>query len=221
MDRNARTGRMIGAALLACALLEGWSNFGLQPQLFDGGGFLANAGGQPRTVGLIIVMGLLAGVLSLCAATMLAVSQKDDFPVHSRIYLLLTAVALAATLAELSTLVAMRDGSELFAGAGADAGSRFEIARSILRGLRNGLHFSTKTFEGLNLLVFFLLLYRANAVPLLLAGVGMPAALLQMVAVGRPLFGQEVSYTLLAPIGVAYLATALWLLVKGLPRSPG
>jgi hypothetical protein len=220
MEKNARTGRLIGAALLSGAVLEGWSNFGLLPQLFDGGGFLANAVGQPRTIGLIIVMGVLAGVFSLWAATMLAVSQKDAFPVHARLYVLFAAVALAATLVELSTLVAMRDVSELFAGAGADAGSRFEIARSILRGLRNGLHFSTKTFEGLNLFVFFVLLFRANAVPLLLAGFGIPAALLQMVAVSRPLFGQEANYTLLAPIGVAYLATALWLLVKGLPRAP-
>ena len=85
-----------------------------------------------------------------------------------------------------------------------------------MRGLRTGLHFSTKTFEGVNLLAFYLLLMRAKAVPRPLASVGMAAAVLQMFAVGGPLFGNDVNYMLLAPIGVVYLATALWLLVRGL-----
>ena len=219
MNHNTSTGRIMGAAMLAGALFEAWSNFALQGRIFAGGGFLANAAGQPETIGLIIVIGLVASLLSLWAASLLMVSQAGAFPVHSRIYFALTAIALGATLVELSTFVAMRGVSEMFVAAGPDSGSRFEIAKVIVGGLRNGLHFSTKTFEGVNLLAFYLLLFRARAVPRLLAAAGIPAALLHMVGVGGPLFGREVNLTLLAPIGLVYLATAAWLLVKGLPRS--
>ena len=55
MNHNTSTGRIMGAAMLAGALFEAWSNFALQGRIFAGGGFLANAAGQPETIGLIIV----------------------------------------------------------------------------------------------------------------------------------------------------------------------
>ena len=85
----------------------------------------------------------------------------------------------------------MRGLSQLLATRGIAAGSDFEIASALVRGLSNGLHFSTKTIEGLGLVTFHVLLLKTRAIPALLAGVGIPSSLLQMVAVSGPLFGAD------------------------------
>jgi len=109
--------------------------------------------------------------------------------------------------------MAMRDLSELFVGAGAEAGSRFESARAVVRGLRNGMHFTGKLLGGASVLAFFLLLFRARLVPRWLSSFGAGAALLQMASVARPLFGHEVIYPML-PLGIAYATMFIWLLIK-------
>jgi len=43
--------------------------------------------------------------------------------------------------------------------------------------------------------------------------------MLQLVAVARPFFGDDVLFPLLAPLGVTQLILALWLIVKGF-RDP-
>ena len=52
-----------------------------------------------------------------------------------------------------------------------------------------------------------------------LAGFGMLAALSQMIAVAKPLFGGWVMFPMLAPLGVAQLLLIGWLLWKGLRTS--
>ncbi|MNC95996.1 hypothetical protein D3C83_132510 [compost metagenome] len=47
----------------------------------------------------------------------------------------------------------------------------------------------------------------------------MAAALSQLTGVSLPLFGSPINFSLLAPLGLAHLALALWLLVKGF-RNP-
>ena len=115
--------------------------------------------------------------------------------------------------------MAMRDLSELFVGAGAEAGSRFESARGVVRGLRNRMHFTGKLLGGASVLAFFLLLFRARLVPRWLSSFGAGAALLQMASVARPLFGHEVIYPMLAPLGVAYATMFIWLLIKGFTQG--
>lgn len=57
-------------------------------------------------------------------------------------------------------------------------------------------------------------------VPRALAGLGLVAMILQMTAVGMPLFGHDVIFPLLAPLGLCQLLLAVWLLSKGFrPRS--
>ncbi len=44
---------------------------------------------------------------------------------------------------------------------------------------------------------------------------------MQTEAISQPLFGAEVIFPLLAPIGLVYLVTVLWLLAKELPDQAG
>jgi len=74
------------------------------------------------------------------------------------------------------------------------------------------------------LLVFYLAAFRFRLFPRLLAGFGLSAVALQLASIGRPLFGREVVFPMLAPLGFCQLALALWLLIKGFrhedPRAP-
>ncbi|HVJ61290.1 MAG TPA: DUF4386 family protein, partial [Tahibacter sp.] len=125
---------------------------------------------------------------------------------------------LAISAIEHATLLAFRAVSEHYAASGAPPDVAFQVAKKTLGGLRNGVHFIHITVGGMSVLAFFALLYRAQLVPSLLALAGIAAALVQMFTVGRPLFGLDVIYPLLAPLALAYVGTAVWLLVKGLPE---
>ena len=57
-------------------------------------------------------------------------------------------------------------------------------------------------------------------VPRTLTVPGLLTAAMQITGVAMPLFGHDVVFPLLAPMGLAQLALALWLLVKGFRRQP-
>jgi hypothetical protein len=213
-----RTGRWIGAAILATFVIGMVSNFKLQTDLFAGDGLLVNAAAHPLKIGLIAVLGLATNLALLAVAAALTAHVGRAYPVHATTYCLLVGAGLAIAAVEYSTLLAFRTVSEQFASAGAPPDTAYQVAKKLLSGLRNGVHFLHVTLGGASVFAFFALLYRARLVPSALALFGIAAALVQMFAVGRPLFGLDVIYPLLAPLALAYVATAVWLLVKGLPE---
>lgn len=221
MNDPRSLGRAVGAAMAGSFVIELLSNFQLQEPLLGRAAFLEVAGRHPLAVGSLILLGLLAGLLSLFSTAVMARLYLQRQPLLVWSNLALTVVALAASLVELSSFHTMRALSEQYLQAGPDAAARFEPSANVVRLLRAGVHFSTKTLEGVEVLAFFALLWAVRGVPRALAGAGMAAALLQMAAVSRPLFGQEVIFPLLAPLGLVYLATFLWLLAKGLPDQAG
>ncbi len=85
-----------------------------------------------------------------------------------------------------------------------------------MSGYRNWAHVIHLLTVGGLLLAMYGALYRLRLVPRLLAGFGMLAALSQMIAVAKPLFGGWVIFPMLAPLGLANLALIVWLLWKGL-----
>ncbi len=221
MNDNRMLGRAVGAAMAGGFVIELVSNFQLQAPVLGGGAYLQTAGRHPLAVGSLVLLGLLAGLLSLFAAAVFARLYLRQWPLLVWFGMALTTVALTASLVELSSFHAMRVLSEQYLAAGADAGSRFDLPATVVRLMRGGLHFSTKTLEGFEVLTTFVLLWCVRGVPRWLAGAGVAASLLQMVAVARPLFGMEVVFPLLAPLGLVYLVTFIWLLVKGLPDQTG
>jgi len=219
MDPSLNVGRWIGAAMLVDFAVGLVSNFKLQGDLFAAEGFLGNAAAHPVTIGWIIVLGLFTGMLSVWVAALLCQRFGRVHPVLAWTYFGLAAALLAVTLVELSTLLVMRSLSEVYVASGSSGGPHVETAKAVVRGLRNGLHFGDQVLGGASVFAFFLLLFRARAVPAWLSGFGMLGALLQMAGVGPELFGGEVSYPMLAPLALAYAATFVWLLIRGFPAS--
>jgi len=215
MNANSNPGRWIGAALLAVMVLEAVNNFMLQASLFGGEGVVANAASQRAAIGCIIVLGVLASGLSVWVAATSSSLFGRAHPFLAWTYFALAVSVLAVTVVEVSTFMAMRGVSELYLAS--DPGARVQLdgATAVARGLRNGIHFSNKMMGGASVLAFYLLLFKARAIPRPLAAFGIVAAPLQMIGVALPLFGLAVVYPLLAPLGLAYAATSVWLLVKG------
>jgi len=92
--------------------------------------------------------------------------------------------------------------------------------RLLVASARNAAHYINLIVGGLMLLVFHLALYRSALVPRVLAAFGIAAALLQMAAVAMPLFGREIVFLMLAPVGLVQLVLGLWLLARGFRQSP-
>ncbi|WP_219116033.1 DUF4386 family protein [Janthinobacterium sp. UMAB-56] len=195
------------------------SNFQLQAQVFAAPGFLLRAAGMPLQVGLIVLLGLLTALIGLAIAAALRGLYGEQHPLLSRCYVALLAAVLATSLFEGTLVLAMRSLSVAFLASGAD-GHAYEPARALLAGLRNGVHFPDKLLGGMGVALMYLLLYRARAIPPLLALAGMLAGVLQWIAVARELFGLDVMHSLLLPLGLVYPLTGLWLLLRGLaPRQ--
>ena len=211
-------GRWLGLGLLCIFGLGIWSNFWLQEHVFAAPGFLSRAAGMPLQVGLIVMLGLLTALMGLGIAAALRGLYGARQPLLSRCYVALVAAALATSLFEGTLVLAIRSLSVAFLASGAD-GNVYEPARALLAGLRNGVHFPDKLLGGLGVTLMYLLLYRARAIPRLLAVAGMLAGVLQWIAVARELFGLDVMHALLIPLGLAYPLTGLWLLLRGLPAA--
>ena len=84
---------------------------------------------------------------------------------------------------------------------------------------QNWAHYLAKIFDGFTTLVFYAALYRFALVPRILAVFGLVAAPLMLTSLAMPLFGHDVVFPLLGPMGLSQLILALWLLVKGFPQA--
>jgi hypothetical protein len=82
---------------------------------------------------------------------------------------------------------------------------------------RNWAHYTNLVISGLTLAIFYVALFRFALIPRALAAFGLLAVALQIVTISRPFFGAPVVFFLLAPLGLANLSVALWLLVKDFP----
>jgi hypothetical protein len=128
-------------------------------------------------------------------------------------------VALSLAVVENGTLMSLLSLSKAYAASGADPAA-FEGLRGVVAASRNWAHFTHITIGGTTLLVLYIALYRFALVPRVLAAIGMVACALQITTVTRPFFGGDVIFSLLAPLGLANLGLALWLLIKDFPDEP-
>ncbi len=209
-------------ALLMLAQVAGGpiANFILLGPVFrNPPGYLVNAAPHGFELALAVLLGL--GLAAASAG--IAIAGWPVFRRHSeRMALWLVVIGggcLALTGVEYIGLLSMRSLSEAFTAAGSPDGELYLALRGVVGSARNWAHYVQLLFAGS---LFFLLcttLYRFRLVPRALAGFGMAAALVMLSSIARPLFGGTVIFTMLAPLGVANLALAGWLLVKGLRQD--
>jgi hypothetical protein len=162
------------------------------------------------------VLGVLAGAIGLAIAITVLPVLRQFSERMALAFVAMGAVALSLAAVENGTLMSLLSLSKAYAASGADAAA-FEGLRGVVAASRNWAHFTHITIGGATLLVFYIALYRFALVPRVLAAFGLAACALQITTVTRPFFGGEVLFSLLAPLGLANLAVALWLMIKGFP----
>lgn len=212
-------GRWIGLGMLAEFGLGIYSNFGLQARLFAPPGLLINAGLHPDLIGAVVAMGLFASLLSLLLAIAFATLLRDEQPTLTRLYTAIAAAGLALSVVEHGLLHAFAELAASHAAAPPAHPDPYIAAAKSLSGLRNGVHFLDKSLGGLSVALFFSLAFRGAWLPRFLAGFGVLAALCQIAGIAPALLGDEVRTFMLAPLALAYLSTAFWLLARGFPHS--
>ena len=218
-----RLGRIVGLLLLvqfAVALVFNVALLG--PVISQPPGWIVNAAAQPLTVSMAVLLAFVADAIWLVIAV-------AAYPLFARaslrtavVFVALTSVALALSAVENGHLLTLRSLSQAYATAGTADREQFETLRVLFGSARNWAHYTHLMVTGISILAFFAALFRFFLVPRALAVFGGAAAGLQIVTVTMPIFGQPVIFAMLAPLGLAIVSLAAWLLVKGFsaPRLP-
>jgi hypothetical protein len=218
----SNAGRIVGGLVLVQMAGGFVVNFVLEAPLIGSPGFLVAASSHAGQIALAAVLGLALGALAVGIAVTIYPHARSHAPALSLWLLIFAAACLAAAVSEQISVMSMVSVSEAFAKAPATEQGGFLILRISAAATRNWSHYIGLSIAGLTILVQYATLYRGALVPRALAAFGMAAALLQIIAVLMPLFGHNVVFLLLAPLGVSQLVLALWLMVRGLKvTQPG
>ncbi len=215
MDAAGRAGRIIGVLIILQMVGGGLVNGVLEAPLFGTPGFLVNAAAHSRQIGLAAVLGLVTEGMWLAIAV---TAFTIFYPRTQRMalwFLALAGVILAVAVVENAGVMSMVSLSDAYAKASAVDREQLQTVRVVVASARNWAHFMARIIDGCVIFVFYALLYRCALVPRAVAGFGLIAAVLMVAAVGMPLFGHDVVFPLLAPMGLSQLVLALWLIVKG------
>jgi hypothetical protein len=207
--------RWLAALLLAQIVIGPIANFTLLDETFGNeGGFLVHAASHPVSVGMaalltIVLAALSAGVALVMWPVLRTLSERMALAVAVP-----AITVLALSFVEGASLMSMLSLSQAYAAAGAPGNELWPALKGAVGAHRNWAHLTQLLAAGATLLALYAALFRLRLAPRALAGFGVLAAVSQMIAVAKPFFGGWVVFPMLAPIGVANLLLAGWLLWK-------
>jgi len=215
-----RAGRWIGLAILAGYALDIASNFFLQPMIRVGDGpmgLFAGAAAQPGLVGIIVLMGLVSGVVSIAVAGLVCqLSYGRTFAWLAFLLLGLRAASFGMGGGELVSYQLFRSlGTAMLAAPDGALAQLAEPVWALVTQQRDGLHYPHLLLGGMGALVLYVILFRSHWVPRWLAIAGLAATASQMTGVFTGVLGAEVSFYFLAPLALVQLVAGLWLTLRG------
>jgi hypothetical protein len=221
MEAGIRAGRIIGVLIIIQMVGGVMVNFVLEAPLFGAPGFLVNAASHSRQIGLAVVLGLIIEALWVG----IAITAFPVFYQRTRAmalwFVALAGVVLAVAVVENAAVMSMVSVSEAYAKASAAGREQLETVRVVVASARNWPHFMGRIFDGVTIFVLYAVSYRFALIPRVLAGFGLLAVMLQVTGVAMPLFGHDVVFPMLAPLGLSQLILAVWLITKGFRGQPG
>jgi hypothetical protein len=220
MGTAKRAGHIIGVLVILQMVGGGIVNFALEAPLFGSPGFLVNAAAHSQQLGLAVILGLVTEALWVGIAI-------TAFPVFSRStqtmalwFIALAVVVLAVAVVENAAVMSMMSLSEAYTKANAAEREPIQMVKIVVASARNWAHYMARIFDGGAIFVFYAVLYRFEFVPRALAGFGLIAVTLMITAVAMPLFGRDVVFPMLLPLGLSQLILAVWLITKGFRTQP-
>jgi hypothetical protein len=218
---TARTaGRIVAAMLLVQMLVSPSDNFALLLPILRPPGFLEQAPAHATTVSIAALLGMSTGVLSAAIAI-------AAWPVLRRqseamaLWLLAVGIAsLVANVVEQSHLLSMLSLAKTYAAANGVDTDVFRRIAAQAGAARYTAHLIGLVGGGALAFVLYVASFRFALVPRWLAGTGIVAALLEIVSVSLPFFGETIVFPLLAPLGLCHLALVVWLFARGFAEHP-
>lgn len=194
-------------------------NFVFTAPLFGKPGFLINAAPHAEQIAQSVLIGIAMGLVSLMVACLLYPHFKRAAPSLALFYLVLVTAGFALTVAENISIMSMLSLSKAYALAGSSQELLYQGLRIVVKETRNWTHYISLIVSGATLFAFYLALYRLRMIPRVLAGFGLVACLAQISAVSMPLFGHDVDFRLIAPLGICEIVLSLWLIFKGFKQE--
>ena len=213
---------MIGGLLLIQLVAGSVVNFVLLgPAIASPPGFIETAAANPTRVSLAVILMIAMGALSL-GNMVLAWPIFRQYSDRIALWLVALSVAgFALAAVEGAAVMSMLSLSMEYAKAEVADAQIIRTMAILVRSGRNWAHYTHLLVGGGLVFSLHATLFRFALVPRVLAGFGMFAALLQMCVMSMTFFGTPVNFALLAPMGLSYLALAIWLLVSGFAERGG
>jgi hypothetical protein len=219
MNTTFNVGRIVGGLLLAQIVGGVLVNIVLMAPVFAEPGFLENAAEHPVRVGLSVLIGLITGALAVAIAISLFPVIRRYSQAMALWFVALSVVGFSVTAVEAISVMSLLSLSEAYHTASAAENDLFQGLRVVVASARNWAHYVSLIIGGGTVLVLYSTLFRFALVPRILAVCGLAAAMLQIVAVSMPLFGQEIVFLMLLPLGLTHLVLAVWLIAKGMRNA--
>jgi hypothetical protein len=218
VDIERRAGRIVGTLFIAQMVGGFLVNFQFEAPLFGEPGFLVTAAPHALQVGVSALAGIVISSLSIAVAITLVPILRDRSEAMALWLVALGAAVLAVAVVEHASVMSMVSLSQAYTAAAPAARDQFQALRVVVSSARNWVHFLARALDGATLFAIYLALFRFRLVPRALAALGLLATVLQVTGVTMPLFGHDVVFPLLAPLGLVQLAVSAWLLARGFNR---
>ncbi len=215
MDTGIRTGRIVGVLSLLLVVCGIFTNFVLTAPLFGEPGFLTSAAGHSSQIGLSALVGVAMGLVSIGVAVMLYPIFRQHSQALGLFYFALVVAGFALTVVENINVMSMLSLSQAYAKAGGAQQEMYEGLRIVVSSARNWTHYMSLIVSGCTLFVFYMAMFRFALIPRLISVFGLLAVCLQLIAVSMPLFGHDVDFRLIMPLGICEIIMSLWLIARG------
>lgn len=215
MNELRSAARWLAVLLLAQLVVAPIASFVLVGDVFGGpGGFLANAAPHATALATAALLSFALAAVSAGIAVVLWPVLRPQCERMALSLAILGAAGIALAGIEATAMLSMLSLSQAYVAAGAPDEALYQGLRGVVGAQRNWAHLVQLLAGGGMLFAMYTALLRLPLVPRWLAGFGMLAAISQMVAVAKPLYGGWVVFPMLAPLGVANLLLIGWLFWK-------
>lgn len=215
MTSHLKTGRIVGVLLLLQVAAGILLNFVFTAPLFGEPGFLINAAPHANQIAQSVLLSIAMGLVSLTIACLLYPLLKAYSQPLALFYFALVTAGFALTVSENISMMSMLSLSKAYAETGGAQEQLYQGLRIVVKETRNWTHYLSLIVSGVTIFTFYLSTLRFKLIPRLLSAFGLLTALSQMFAIAMPLFGHEVDFRLIAPLGICEILLGVWLIAKG------
>ena len=216
MKSGKSVGRIVGILLLLHLALGLTVPFILLHPLVTPPGFLASAAGIPNQVRAAVLLLFVGSALAIGIASAAFRVFRQYSSAMACWFLALAAASFALQAVDNAHLLSMLSLSQEYAKAVPAQAELFQTLAVVVGSLRKWSHYSFLLVIGSWIFLLCSLLYRFRLVPRVLAIFGLLGAVGQIAGVTlRGLWGLAPETRAAMPLAPAYVALAVWLIVKG------